>query len=73
MLDFPVPDEILTNKVVAVLLEFPEKFVFATKAIEQIPVVEIRGTWRIRRTDRDRWIDSESRGRATGGGGANGR
>ncbi|KQP17192.1 helix-turn-helix domain-containing protein [Pseudorhodoferax sp. Leaf265] len=66
-------DEILTVKEVAVLLKLAEKTVYAMAAAGQIPAFKIRGQWRIKRTELDRWMDAQPRGGEAGGGSDDGR
>jgi excisionase family DNA binding protein len=52
-------DEVLTIKEVEALLKLAEKTVHAMAPAGEIPVFKIRGQWRIKRTELDRWIDAQ--------------
>lgn len=62
-----MPDEVLTIKEVAALLKLAEKTVYAMAQAGEIPAFKIRGQWRIKRTELDRWIDAQPRGGDGGG------
>lgn len=66
-------DEVLTIKEVAALLKLAEKTVYAMAQAGEIPAFKIRGQWRIKRTELDRWIDAQPRGGESGGGNDDGR
>lgn len=55
-------DEVLTIKEVATLLKLAQKTVYAMAAVGEIPAFKIRGQWRIKRTELDRWMDEQPRG-----------
>ncbi|MFT4099650.1 MAG: helix-turn-helix domain-containing protein [Burkholderiaceae bacterium] len=55
-------DEVLTIKEVAALLKLAEKTVYAMANAGEIPAFKIRGQWRIKRADLDKWIDAQPRG-----------
>lgn len=57
-----MPDEVLTIKEVAALLKLAEKTVYAMAQAGEIPAFKIRGQWRIKRAEFDRWIDAQPRG-----------
>ncbi len=61
-------DEVLTIKEVAALLKLAEKTVYTMANAGEIPAFKIRGQWRIKRTDLDKWLDAQPRG----GGGSDG-
>ncbi|MEO6326473.1 MAG: helix-turn-helix domain-containing protein [Thermoanaerobaculia bacterium] len=67
------PDEVLTIKEVAALLKLAEKTVYAMAQAGEIPAFKIRGQWRIKRTELDRWMDAQPRGGQNGGGNDDGR
>lgn len=69
----PMPDEILTIKEVAALLRLAEKTVYAMAAAGEIPAFKIRGQWRLKRAELDRWMDAQPRGGEAGGGNDDGR
>jgi len=56
-----MPDEILTIREVAALLKLAEKTVYSMAQQGEIPAFKVRGQWRIRRADLDRWIDGQTR------------
>ena len=58
-----MPDEVLTIKEVAALLKLAEKTVYSMAQRGELPAFKVRGQWRIRRTELDRWIDEQPRGR----------
>jgi excisionase family DNA binding protein len=58
----PTPDEVLTIKEVAALLKLAEKTVYAMANAGELPAFKIRGQWRIRRTNLERWMDDQPRG-----------
>jgi excisionase family DNA binding protein len=68
-----VADEVLTIKEVAALLKLAEKTVYAMAQAGEIPAFKIRGQWRIKRAEFDRWIDAQPRGGESGGGNNDGR
>ncbi|MCA9312581.1 MAG: helix-turn-helix domain-containing protein [Phycisphaerales bacterium] len=61
-----MPDEVLTIKEVAALLKLAEKTVYAMANAGELPAFKIRGQWRIKRAELDRWIDEQPRRRADG-------
>lgn len=58
----PTPDEVLTIREVAALLKLAEKTVYAMANAGELPAFKIRGQWRIRRTELERWMDEQPRG-----------
>ena len=65
-------DEILLLPEVAQWLRVADKTVYTMAQPGEIPAFKIRGQWRIKRSEFDRWLDSQPRvGEA--GGGAHGR
>jgi excisionase family DNA binding protein len=66
-------DEVLTIKEVAALLKLAEKTVYAMAQAGEIPAFKIRGQWRIKRVELDRWLDAQPRGGESGGGSDDGR
>ena len=50
-------DEILTIREVAALLKIGEKTTYTMAQSGQLPGFKVRGQWRFRRTDIDRWIE----------------
>jgi len=57
-----MPDEVLTIKEVAALFKLAEKTVYAMANAGEIPAFKIRGQWRIKRAELDKWIDAQPRG-----------
>lgn len=55
-------DEVLIIKEVAALLKLAEKTVYAMANAGELPAFKIRGQWRIKRAELDRWIDEQPRG-----------
>jgi len=53
-------DEILTLKEVTDLLKVAEKTVYTMAQNKEIPAFKVRGQWRFRRGDIDRWIDQQT-------------
>ncbi len=61
-------DEVLTIKDVAGLLKLAEKTVYSMAQLGELPAFRIRGHWRFKRVDLDRWIEErklEVHGRGT--------
>ena len=54
-----MPDEILTLPEVAVLLKVAEKTVYTMAQKAQLPAFKVRGQWRFKRDDIDRWIERQ--------------
>ncbi len=52
-----MPDEILTLPEVAHLLKVAEKTVYTMAQKAQLPAFKVRGQWRFKRVDLDRWIE----------------
>lgn len=52
-------DPILTLPEVAVLLKVAEKTVYTMAQTGQIPAFKVRGQWRFKRHDIERWIDEQ--------------
>lgn len=48
--------EFLTLPEVAALLRIGERTAYDLARTQRIPAAKVRGQWRIRRTDLDRWI-----------------
>jgi excisionase family DNA binding protein len=49
-------DQILTIKDVAAILKLAEKTVYSMAQDGELPAFKVRGQWRIRRIDFDKWI-----------------
>ncbi len=56
-----MPDEILTLPEVAVLLKVAEKTVYTMAQRAEIPAFKVRGQWRFKRVDIDRWIEQQKK------------
>jgi excisionase family DNA binding protein len=54
-------DEVLTIKEAAALFKLAEKTVYAVANAAEMPAFKIRGQWRIKRADLDRWLDAHPR------------
>lgn len=52
-------DEILKLKEVAQLLKVAEKTVYTMAQNKELPAFKVRGQWRFRREDIDRWIEAQ--------------
>ncbi len=61
-------DEILTLKEVAQLLKVAEKTVYTMAQNQELPAFKVRGQWRFRREDIDRWIDQQTEKKNAQGG-----
>ena len=60
--DAAMSDEVLTIKEVAALLKLAEKTVYAMANAGELPAFKIRGQWRIKRAELNRWLDEQPRG-----------
>ena len=58
------PDEIMTLKEVARLLKVAKKTVYTMAQRKEMPAFKVRGQWRFRREDIDRWIERQQNERA---------
>lgn len=54
-----MPDEILTLPDVARLLKVADKTVYTMAQEAQLPAFKVRGQWRFKRADLDRWIEQQ--------------
>ena len=63
-----MPDEILTLPEVAVLLKVAEKTVYTMAQKAQLPAFKVRGQWRFKRDDLERWIEQQKAALRTEGG-----
>lgn len=52
-------DPILTLPEVAILLKVAEKTVYTMAQTGQIPAFKVRGQWRFKHDDIERWIDEQ--------------
>ncbi len=55
-------DQILTIKDVAAILKLAEKTVYSMAQDGELPAFKVRGQWRIRRVDFDKWIAKQAAG-----------
>jgi excisionase family DNA binding protein len=63
-----MPDEILTLPEVAALLKVAEKTVYTMAQKAQLPAFKVRGQWRFKRDDLDRWIEQQKAASRSEGG-----
>ncbi len=56
-----MPDEILTLPEVARLLKVAEKTVYTMAQHKELPAFKVRGQWRFRREDIERWIEEQKK------------
>ncbi|MFZ5834186.1 MAG: methylation-associated defense system helix-turn-helix domain-containing protein MAD1 [Pseudomonadota bacterium] len=61
-----MPDEILTLPEVAQLLKVAEKTVYTMAQRGEIPAFKVRGQWRFKRADIDRWIEQQKAAAGSG-------
>lgn len=54
-----MPDEILTLPEVADLLKVAAKTVYTMAQKAELPAFKVRGQWRFKREDIDRWIEQQ--------------
>jgi len=54
-----MPDAILTLPEVAALLKVAEKTVYTMAQRGQLPAFKVRGQWRFKQLDLDRWIEDQ--------------
>ena len=52
-------DEIVTIKELARLLKVADKTVYTMAQNKELPAFKVRGQWRLRREDIDRWIEKQ--------------
>lgn len=57
-------DDILTIKEVAAYLKLKEKTAYRLAAEGKIPGFKVGGSWRFKRSEVEKWIDSQSQGQA---------
>jgi len=53
-------DEVLTIRDIAGILKLAEKTVYSMAQDGELPAFKVRGQWRIRRTDFDKWIATQA-------------
>ena len=63
-----MPDEVLTIKEIAVLLKLADKTVYSMAQQQELPAFKVRGQWRIRRSDFERWLADRAENRDGGTG-----
>jgi len=56
-----MPDEILTLPDVSRLLKVADKTVYTMAQKSQLPAFKVRGQWRFKRVDIDRWIEQQKK------------
>ena len=61
-------DEVLTIKEIAEFLKLAEKTVYSMAQRGELPAFKVRGQWRIRRADLERWIEQQQKGPTQGRG-----
>ena len=59
-------DEVLTIKEVAILLKLAEKTVYSMAQQGQLPAFKVRGQWRIRKVDYDKWMADQAQAVTSG-------
>ena len=52
-----MPDDILIIRDVTALLKLPDKTVYSMAQQGELPAFKVRGRWRIRRVDFERWVE----------------
>lgn len=55
-------DEILTISEIAIRLKLAERTVYAMAAAGELPAFKLRGQWRMRQSDFERWLEAVARG-----------
>ena len=55
-------DQVLTIKDVAAILKLAEKTVYSMAQGGEIPAFKIRGQWRLRKADFDKWMADQASG-----------
>jgi len=55
-------DHVLTVKEVAVILKLAEKTVYSMVQRAELPAFKVRGQWRVRKVDFDRWMAEQAGG-----------
>ena len=65
-----MPDEVLTIKEVAVLLKLADKTVYSMAQQGELPAFKVRGQWRFRQSDFDRWLANRAENRSDDGKGS---
>lgn len=61
-------DEILTLPEVAELLKVADKTVYTMAQKGELPAFKVRGQWRFKMVDMDRWIEEQKAARRNGEG-----
>ena len=52
-------DEILTIQEIAAILKLADKTVYSMAQAGELPAFKVRGQWRFKHDDIDRWIDEQ--------------
>jgi len=60
----PMVEEVLTIKDIAEILKLAEKTVYSMASSGELPAFKIRGQWRVRRADFERWMTDKASNRA---------
>ncbi len=55
-------DHVLTVKEVAVILKLADKTVYSMVQRAELPAFKVRGQWRVRKIDFDRWMAVQAGG-----------
>lgn len=59
-------DEVLTIREVAALLRIGEKTAYTMAQTGELPGFKVRGQWRFRRIDLDKWMSSQKQAAGAG-------
>jgi len=54
-------DPVLTIKDIATILKLAEKTVYSMAQDRELPAFKVRGQWRIRRVDFDKWMVKQAK------------
>jgi excisionase family DNA binding protein len=54
-------DQFLTIKDISVILKLAEKTVYSMAQDRELPAFKVRGQWRMRRVDFDKWIARQAK------------
>ena len=53
-------EQVLTIKEVAAILKLAEKTVYSMDQNSELPAFKVRGQWRVRKVDFDRWMADQA-------------
>jgi excisionase family DNA binding protein len=53
-------DQVFTIKDMAVILKLAEKTVYSMAQRGELPAFKVRGQWRVRRVDFERWLEERA-------------